>query len=179
MAKKNNMLNNFVVVESSSNKDMILKTLKKIKKVNGEVRRISIGISGDVYREHGSKTVSAAEYGAELDSGVYGRGRYHFSDGDGVGDIYDDILKEPEIQKSINGIVSGKRRGSKEMDRISEIAAKMVVRKITSFIDAGAHRHYQWWKGGNDSNLIETGALRHAIFGQVVHDTGRIIWRGQ
>ena len=161
----------------------VLKELKRLEKINGSVRRVHIEIE-DNYRSHGSSDViSAAEYGHYLDTGKYAKGlgvppkNYHFSDGDG--NIYEDVWSNPEIRKSVDGIVSGKRRPSEELDRISEVMAKEAVDNIVNFIDSGAHRNYQSWKGTNSENLKDTGTLRDSIIGTVVHSNGKIIWRGR
>ena len=150
----------------------VLKDLKRIQKINGSVRTVSIGInSSGVGRE------DPAIYGAALDSGkVPGQKQnYHFSDGDG---IEPDYFANRKIQKSIDGIVSGKRRASDELDDISIEMAKMATGNVIDFIDSGAHRNYQRWKGTNDENLYETGKLRDSVVG-IVSRSGKEIWRGR
>lgn len=160
----------------------VLKELKRLEKINGSVRRVNVEIE-DNYRPHGNDFISASEYGYYLDTGKYADGlgvqpkNYHFSDGNG--EIYDDIWSNPDIRKSVDGIVSGKRRPSEELDRISEIMAKEAVQNIVDFIDSGAHRNYQSWKGTNSENLQDTGNLRDSIVGSVVHTNGKTIWRGR
>lgn len=161
----------------------ILKELKRLEKINGSVRRVNIEIE-DNYRSHGSSgIISASEYGQYLDDGSYAKGlgvppkNYHFSDGDG--NIYENIWNNPQIKKSVDGIVSGKRRPSEELDKISEVMAKEAVGNIINFIDSGAHRNYQDWKGTNSENLMDTGTLRDSIIGSVVHKNGKLIWRGR
>lgn len=160
----------------------VLKELKRLEKINGSVRTVSIEIE-DNYRPHGSGVISASEYGQYLDDGRYAIGlgvpakNYHFSDGNG--EIYENVWSNPQIRKSVDGIVSGKRRPSEELDRISEIMAKEAVGNIINFIDSGAHRNYQPWKGTNSENLKDTGTLRDSIVGSVKHKNGKIIWRGR
>ncbi|MGL5803112.1 MAG: hypothetical protein ACRCX7_11060 [Cetobacterium sp.] len=151
----------------------VLKDLKRISKINGAVRTVSIAINSS-----GSGRDNPAVYGSALDSGnVPGQKQdYHFSD---AGGYTPDYFSNPKIKKSIDGIVSGKRRPSDELDDISIEMAKMAAGSVVEFIDTGANWNYQWWKGTNSENLYETGKLRDSIVGVASRKDGKVIWRGR
>lgn len=152
---------------------VVLKELDKIEKINGSIRTVSIGIENN-----GIGRENPAVYGSALDEGnVPGlKHNYHFSDGDGT---EPDYFSNSKIQSSIDGIVSGKRRPSSELDDISAEMARIAANDVVDFIDAGAHRNYQWWKGTSSENLYETGKLRDSIIGIAKRKDGKEIWRGR
>lgn len=155
----------------------IIKDLKRIEKINGSVRSVSIGIE-DNYRKCGNRLVSAAKYGSALDeNNVPGQKRnYHFSDAGGK--LLENIWELPDIKKSVDSIVSGKRRDSAELDHITELMAKEAVDDIKKFIMNGAHRVYQPWKGTNTENLVETETLYNSIVGVAKRKDGTVFWSG-
>jgi hypothetical protein len=151
-----------------NNKDfMVLKELKKLQKINGQIRTVKVEINDP----------EVAKYAVPLDKGTVPgqRQNYHFSDGDGVPiDYFNDRV----IKKSINSMVSGKRRPEKELDKLSKRMAKITVDNVLKFVEDGAHRNYQEWKGTNDENLKEHGKLIDSIVG-VVYKKTKVIYRGR
>jgi hypothetical protein len=75
-------------------------------------------------------------------------------------------------------MVSGKRRPEKELDKLSKRMAKITVDNVLKFVEDGAHRNYQEWKGTNDENLKEHGKLIDSIVG-VVYKKTKVIYRGR
>jgi hypothetical protein len=145
----------------------VLKELKKLKKVNGQIRTVKIEINDP----------EVAKYAIPLDKGsVPGqRQNYHYSDGDGTPIDY---FNDKDIKKSIDGMVSGKKRPTEELDKLSEKMAKITVKHVVKFIEEGAHRNYQEWKGTNDENLKEDGDLIDSIVG-VVYKNDKVIYKGR
>lgn len=152
----------------------VLKELKRLEKINGSVREVNVVIeSSGFYNE------DPAVYGSALDQGrnpkVKPGNNYHFSDGNGM---EPDYFSNPKIRKSIDGMVSGKRRPAEELDEITAEMARMAANHVVEFIDSGAHRNYQPWKGTSSDNLYETGRLRDSIVG-IAKNKEKIIWRGR
>ena len=151
----------------------VLKELDAIKKINGQIRTVSVSIeSSGVGRE------DPAIYGTALDKGTVPglKQNYHFSD---AGGYEPDYLSHPEIKVSIDGMVSGKRRPSSELDKLTAVMARLAAESVVEFIDTGAHWNYQDWKGTNSENLYETGKLRDSIVGVAKRKDGKEIWRGR
>ncbi|MGL5716963.1 MAG: hypothetical protein ACRCX2_28365 [Paraclostridium sp.] len=141
----------------------VLKEIKSINKINGQIRTVTVEIDDP----------EVAKYAIPTDSKF--DPNYNYSDGDGTQINYFDI---PEIKDSIDGMVKGKKRPSEELDRISEVMARVTAEKVVDFIESGAHRNYQKWKGTNDENLIVSGKLRDSIVG-VAYRKGKEIYRGR
>lgn len=141
----------------------VVKEIKRIKKINGEIRTVTVEIDDQ----------EVAKYAIPTDSKM--DPNYHYSDGDGTPIDYFNI---PEIKASLDGMVKGKKRPSEELDKISVEMAKVTANHVVDFIESGAHRNYQKWKGTNDENLIVSGKLRDSIVG-VAYKKGKEIGRGR
>lgn len=136
----------------------VLSELKKIKKINGQIRTVTLEIEPNL--PLGGDT-TADEYGTYVDA----MQDYRFSDG--TGNAGDAIKTNPAIRKSIDNMVSGKRRPEAELDAISIEMAKEVVWDVLEFIAEGGNHVYQPWKGTSSENLQETGTLFDSVVARV------------
>lgn len=150
----------------------VLSELKKIEKINGQVRTITIEVESKEV-PHGKSTIDVQEYATYVDNMM----SYHFSDG--TGNSMDAINTNPKIQKSLDNMVSGKSRPSDELDAISKEMGMEVLEDVLDFILEGGNRVYQPWKGTNSSNLIVEGHLYDSIVVRVARKNKGDIFYGR
>lgn len=154
----------------------ITRELSRISKINGTIRRVSVGVksNGKILSE------DPAVYGVAHDHGNVRNVTADYTWSDAGGNM-PDFLNDPYIQKSIDRLTSGEttRRPSEELDELSERMAYMMVWAVCDFIEEGAHHNYQDHKMSSNENLIEDGDLLDSIVGVVEKKDGTVIHIGR
>lgn len=152
----------------------VLSELKKIKKINGQIRTITIEVESKEVPHGKNSTINVQEYATYVDNMM----NYHFSDG--AGRAEEAISMNKKIQDSLNSMVSGgKSRPSEELDEISKEMGIEVLNDVLNFILEGGNRVYQPWKGTNTDNLIVDGHLYDSLVVRVARKNKGDIFYGR